>query len=72
MYLFTKRKILLQDSSLFSRLPKEKINYFPYFIVSLLEGASIQYLIVPNAFDAFDIDQYFEYCKLTIDSMLRL
>lgn len=69
MYLFTKRKILLQDSSLFSRLPKEKINYFPYLIVSLLEGASIQYLIVPNA---FDIDQYFEYCKLTIDSMLRL
>ena len=52
----------------FPGLPKEKLNYFPYLIVSLLEGASIQYLIDPNA---FDIDKYFEYCKLTIDSMLR-
>lgn len=52
----------------FPGLPKEKLNYFPYLIVSLLEGASIQYLIDP---DAFDIDKYFEYCKLTIDSMLR-
>lgn len=55
-------------SRYFPNLSGEKLNYFPYLIVSMLEGASIQYLIDP---DAFDLDKYFEYCKLTIDSMLR-
>ena len=53
----------------FPNLSSEKLEYFPCIIVSMLEGASIQYLIDP---DAFDIDQYFEYCKLTIFSMLGI
>lgn len=52
----------------FPGLAKEKIEYFPYLIVSMLEGASLQYLIDP---DAFDLDRYFEYCKYAIDSMIR-
>ena len=52
----------------FPCLSKEKKEYFPYLIVSMLEGASIQYLIDP---EAFDLDKYFEYCKMAIDSMLR-
>lgn len=52
----------------FPDLPEERLEYFPYLIVSMLEGASIQYLIDP---EAFDLDKYFDYCKLAIDNMLR-
>ncbi|MDO4556254.1 MAG: TetR/AcrR family transcriptional regulator [Lachnospiraceae bacterium] len=55
-------------SRFFPELDKEKLEYFPYMIVSLLEGASIQYLIDP---EAFDLEKYFEYCRYTIDSILK-
>ncbi|MFV0343059.1 MAG: TetR/AcrR family transcriptional regulator [Anaerocolumna sp.] len=41
-------------------LDKYKREYMPYFIVSTLEGASVQYLIKEGR---FDIEEYFKFCK---------
>lgn len=44
-------------------LPEQKREYLPYLIVSVLEGASIQYLIHQGS---FKIDEYFNFCKSII------
>ena len=44
-------------------LPKEVRKYLPYEIVSLLEGATVQYLIDE---ESFDIDEYFGFAKKMI------
>lgn len=41
-------------------LSKAKRSYIPYMLVSMLEGASLQYLIDE---DSFDIYGYFDFCK---------
>lgn len=46
-----------------TNLSKEKQKYLPYMVVSLLEGATIQYLIEEGS---FDLDQYFAFCKQMI------
>lgn len=45
-----------------------KREYLPYFIVSALEGASIQYLIDKNR---FDLDDYFHFCKEIVLKIIR-
>jgi len=44
-------------------MEKEKIILLASVIISLLEGATIQYLVDA---DAFSVDQYFDYCKQII------
>lgn len=50
--------VLLEEYA--PNLSKEKKEYIPYMLVSLLEGASLQYLIEKNP---YDIEKYFEFCK---------
>ena len=49
-------------------LAKGKREYLPYFIVSALEGASIQYLIDK---DRFDLDDYFDFCREVILKIIK-
>ncbi|MDF2871419.1 MAG: TetR family transcriptional regulator [Anaerocolumna sp.] len=44
-------------------LSDQKKDFLPYFIVSILEGASMQYLINE---DRFDVEEYFKYSKEVI------
>jgi len=44
-------------------IEKEKVVLLASVIISLLEGATIQYLIDA---EAFSVDKYFDYCKLII------
>lgn len=44
-------------------IEKEKTILLASVIISLLEGATIQYLIDE---EAFSVDKYFEYCKMLI------
>lgn len=44
-------------------MPKEKREYLPFAVVSLLEGATIQYLIDEGN---FQVDTYFDFCKAMI------
>jgi len=44
-------------------IEKEKTVLLASVIISLLEGATIQYLVDE---EAFSVDKYFEYCKLII------
>ena len=46
-----------------SHIEKEKIVLLASVIISLLEGATIQYLVDA---EAFSVDKYFDYCKLII------
>ena len=41
-------------------LPSKDLEYLPYHFVSMLEGATIQYLTDE---EAFDLDEYFQYAK---------
>jgi AcrR family transcriptional regulator len=49
-------------------LPKQKREYLPYLIVSLLEGASIQFLINKGR---FDVEEYFKFCKSIIIKTIK-
>ncbi len=49
-------------------LPKQKREYLPYFIVSALEGASMQYLINKGR---FEVEEYFKFCKSIIIKAIR-
>lgn len=49
-------------------LPGEKREYLPYLIVSVLEGASIQYLIHKGRFKA---EEYFKFCKSIIVKTIK-
>lgn len=49
-------------------LPSRLRTYLPYQIVSLLEGATIQYLIDEGS---FDLNTYFEMCKTMILSSVE-
>ncbi len=49
-------------------LAKEKREYLPYLMVSVLEGASIQYLIDKGR---FDLEDYFHFCKEIILGIIR-
>ena len=49
-------------------LGEKKRDYLPYFIVSALEGASIQYLIDKGR---FDLDDYFNLCKEIILKIMK-
>jgi AcrR family transcriptional regulator len=44
-------------------MSKQKREYMPFMIVSILEGASIQYLIDKGR---FDVNEYFNFCKKII------
>ncbi|BCJ96500.1 hypothetical protein acsn021_40690 [Anaerocolumna cellulosilytica] len=41
-------------------LTPEKREFLPYVIVSILEGASVQYLVDEGR---FDVEKYFHFCK---------
>jgi AcrR family transcriptional regulator len=41
-------------------LKPEKREFLPYVIVSILEGASVQYLVDEGR---FDVEKYFNFCK---------
>lgn len=49
-------------------LSKQKREYLPYLIVSLLEGASIQFLINKGR---FDVEEYFNLCKSIIIKAIK-
>lgn len=49
-------------------ISQEKKDFLPYFIVSILEGASMQYLINE---DRFDVEEYFKYSKAVILKTIR-
>lgn len=49
-------------------LSTPKRQYLPYFIVSILEGASMQYLINE---DRFDVVEYFDFSKNIILKTIR-
>lgn len=51
-----------------SDLDIEKRTYLPHVIVSLLEGATIQFLIEE---DSFDVLQYFDFCKTMILNVIQ-
>ena len=51
-------RVLLDKYS--PELSKEKRQYIPVMLVSMLEGGSLQYLIYEGN---FDIHAYFEFCK---------
>lgn len=50
--------VLLEEYA--PNLSEEKKKYIPYMLVSLLEGASLQYLIDKNP---YNVECYFEFCK---------
>lgn len=51
-----------------SEMEKEKRKYLPFFIVSILEGASMQYLINE---DRFNVEEYFQFSKEIILKIIR-
>lgn len=49
-------------------MPKQKREYLPYLVVSVLEGASIQYLIHK---ESFNVEEYFQFCKNIIMKTIK-
>lgn len=49
-------------------ISKENRNLIPYVMVSMLEGATMQYLIDEGS---FDLDEYFAYCKKGIRKIIE-
>lgn len=49
-------------------MSEQKKKYLPYVMVSMLEGASIQYLIDVGS---FDVEEYFKFCKEIILKVIR-
>lgn len=54
---------VLQKSDCYSNMDQKYVDMFPYIIVSLMMGASMQYLIDEGK---FDLDQYFKAAQKMI------